>query len=53
MFAYSPLGKSFEKQIKATEDQGAKIQTLEEHGKQLVKSSAEKEPLTNLKEKNF
>ena len=44
MFAYSPLGKSFEKQIKAIEGQGEKIKTLEEHGKQLVKSSAEQRP---------
>ena len=43
-FAYSPLGKAFEEQIKAIEDQGEKqIKALEEHGKQLVKSSDEKE----------
>ena len=33
-FAYSPLGKAFEKQIKTIEDQGEKqIKTLEYHGK--------------------
>ena len=43
-FAYFPLGKTFEKQIKTIEDQGEKqIKALEEHGKQLVKSSDEKE----------
>ena len=32
-FAYSPLGKAFEKQIKTIEDQGEKqIKALEEHG---------------------
>ena len=34
---YSPLGKTFEKQMKIIDDQGKKqIKTLEEHGKQLV-----------------
>ena len=38
---YSPLGKAFEKQIKAIEDQGEKqIKVIEEHGKQLAKSNA-------------
>ena len=33
-FAYSPLDKAFEKQIKTIEDQGEKqIKTLEYHGK--------------------
>ena len=37
-FTYSHLGKAFEKQIKAIEDQGEKqLKTLEEHAKQLVK----------------
>ena len=37
---YSPLGKAFEKQIKAIEDQGEKqIKVIEEHGKQLAKSN--------------
>ena len=51
-FAYSPLGKAFEIQIKAIEDQVEKqIKTLEEHGKQLVKSSDEKESLKLSKQK--
>ena len=34
-FAYSPLGKAFEKQTKAIEDQGKKqIKAIEDHGKQ-------------------
>ena len=34
-FTYSPLGKSFEKQIKAIEDQGGKhIKTIEDHRKE-------------------
>ena len=37
-FTYSDLGKAFEKQIKAIENQGEKqIKAIEEHGKQLVK----------------
>ena len=40
-FTYSPLGKAFEKQIQAVEDQGKKqINTLKGHLKQLVKSKA-------------
>ena len=42
-FAYSLLGKAFEKQIKA----------LEEDGKQLVKSSSEKKSSTHLKQQKF
>ena len=39
----SPLGKTFQKQIKANEDQGEKqIKALKEHGKQLLKSSCKK-----------
>ena len=39
-FTYSPLGKSFEKQTKTTEDQGKKqVEAIKEHGKQLVKSN--------------
>ena len=35
-FAYSPLGKAFEKQTKTIEDQGEKqIQTIEDNKKQL------------------
>ena len=53
-FTYSPLGKAYEKQIKAIENQGEKqVKALEEHGKQLVKTSSEKESLTLLKRKNF
>ena len=34
-FAYSPLGKAFEKQTKTIEDQGKKqIKAIEDHGKQ-------------------
>ena len=51
-FTYSPLGKTFERQIKTIEDQGEKeIKALEEYGKQLVKSSVEKEPLIALNQK--
>ena len=53
-FEYSPLGKAFEKLIKTIEGQGEKqIKALEDHGKQLVKSSIEKESLTHLKQKIF
>ena len=45
-FTYSPLSKTFEKQIKTTEDQGEKqIKALEKHGKQLVDFSSEKDSL--------
>ena len=40
-FAYSPLEKAFEKQTKA----------IEEHGKQLIKFSGEKDSLCLLREK--
>ena len=34
-FAYSPLGKAFEKQTKTIEDQGKKqIKAIKDHGKQ-------------------
>ena len=50
--AYSPLGKAFEKQTKTIEDQEAKqIKAIEEHGKQLIKSSSEKHSLKLLKQK--
>ena len=53
-FTYTPLGKAFEKQTKTIEDQLEKqIKTLEKHGKQLVKSSGEKESLTHLKQKEI
>ena len=42
-FTYSPLGKALEKQIK----------TIEDHGKQLVKSSSKRESLTLLKQKEI
>ena len=39
-FAYSPLGRAFEKQTKTIEDQGKKqIKALEDHGKQLFVSN--------------
>ena len=45
---YSPLGKAFEKQIKAIEDQGEKqVKEFEKHGKQPVKYKDENEPLTH------
>ena len=51
-FAYSHLGKAFEKQAKTIEDQGEKqIKAIEEHGKQLIKSSSEKDSLELLKQK--
>ena len=51
---YSSLSKAFEKQIKTIEDQGEKqIIALEEHGKQLLKSSGKKGSLTLLKQKNL
>ena len=51
-FPYSPLGKAFEKQTKTIEDQEQKrIKATEEHGKQLIKSSGEKDSLELLKQK--
>ena len=51
-FAYSPLGKAFEKQTKAIKDESkTQIKALEEHWKQLIKSSGEKGFLELLKEK--
>ena len=39
-FAYSPLGKAFEKQTKTIEDQGKKqIKAIEDHEKQLAESN--------------
>ena len=39
-FAYSPLGKAFEKQTEIIEDRGEKqIKAIEDHGKQLIKSN--------------
>ena len=51
-FTYSPLGKTSKKQVKITEDQEEKqINAIEEHVKQLIKSSSEKESLTLSKQK--
>ena len=53
-FIYFPLRKTFERQIKTIEDQGEKqIKALEEHEKQLLKYSNEKEFLTHLKQKEI
>ena len=53
-FVYSPSRKAFKKQTKTIEDQGEKqIRPIEEHGKQLIKSSSEKISLELLKQKNF
>ena len=50
-FTYSPLGKTFEKQIKNIEDQTEKqIKALEQHGKQLLKCNNEKESSKHLKQ---
>ena len=49
-FTYYLLGKAFKTQIKNIEDQVEKqIKALEEHGKQLVEYSKEKEPSTHSK----
>ena len=51
-FAYFSLSKSFEQQIKTIEDQREKqVKALEKHGKQLIKSSGEKQTLTFLQQK--
>ena len=51
-FAYSSLGNAFEKQRKTIEDQGEKqIKAIEEHMKQLIKSSGEIDSLELLKQK--
>ena len=51
---YSPLGKVFEKQTKVIEEQRRnQIEAIEEHRKQLVKSSSEKESLALLKQKDI
>ena len=50
IFLYSPFPKALKKQIKTIEDFGGKqTKEREEHRKQLVKSSSEKEPVTLLK----
>ena len=51
-FAYSSLGKTFEKQTKAIEYQAEKqVKTIEEYWKRLIKSSSEKNSLELLKQK--
>ena len=53
-FTYCLLGKPFEKQIKTSEVQREKqIKVLEEHGKQLVKYSDEKDSSTHSKQKEI
>ena len=50
-FLYSPLGKAFKKQTKMTEDQEEnQIKALEKYGKQVIKSSGEKNFLELLKQ---
>ena len=51
---FSPFGKAFEKQIKTIGDQREKqLKAVEDHGKQLAKSSTEKEFLTPYNKKIF
>ena len=51
-FTYSSLGKAFEKETKAIEEQEEKqIKTLGGHGKELIKSCGAKESQTLLKQK--
>ena len=39
-FAYSPIGKAFEKQTKTIEEQGTKqIKAIDDHGKKLAESN--------------
>ena len=53
-FAYPPLGKASEQQPEMIEDQGkSQIKALEGHGKQLIKSSSEKESLELLNQKEI
>ena len=54
-FVYSPLGKAFKKQKQKTiEKQREKeIKAIEEYGKQLIKSSGEKDSLELLKQKEI
>ena len=53
-FTYFPLGKAFEKQTKTIEDKDKKqIKALEEHGKQLIMYSGEKDSLELLKQKKI
>ena len=51
-FAYSPLRRALEKQMKTIQDQGkTQMKAVEVHGKQLIKSSGEKDSLELLKQK--
>ena len=51
-FTYSSVGKAFEIQVKTIEDQVEKNnKVLQEHGKQLVEYSKEKEPSAHSKQK--
>ena len=53
-FTYSPLGKVPEKQTRIIVEQGREQnETIEVHGKQLLKSSSEKESLLLLKQKEI
>ena len=53
-FKYSPLNKAFVKQIKTIADQEEKqIKAVKDHGKQLFKSSTEKESLTLSEQKEI
>ena len=50
-FTYSPLGKAFEKQIKANEDQGEKqIKAIQDNRKQLISNDDYKNKLLTSKE---
>ena len=51
-FTYSPLGKTFEKQIKAIEDQGEKqIKAIQDNRKQLISDNDYKNRLLISKER--
>ena len=53
-FTYSPLGKVLEKQTRIIVEQGREQnEAIEVHGKQLLKSSSEKESLLLLKQKEI
>ena len=53
-FTYSPLGKVLEKQRKTIGDQDKnQMKALEEHGKQLIKSTGQKDSFQLLKQKEI
>ena len=53
-FTYSPIGKVLEKQSKTIEDQDKKqIKAGEDHGKQVIMSTGEKDSLELLKQKEI